>query len=320
MSNAPQITYSQIFSLTELISAPLIATVQADFFAAERFVAYLREYGFEPQKGAPFQDFGKLRMVVFQYRTPNGWVEMQVPILSLIPLPLLQVSDADFHYNIRILGMAALSSEAEARDPGVRAQAGIPASVGANPENLYASMAPLRRQTEQDGETPTLVANMDINIRMRQADLPGGIATMLNVMQSAVEGSTRLRVALSPDVATISQENSTATFTARVRKQTGEPDPGHLIRFSLSPEFEFLAPPVVTAGTEADRPSRASVQVYTDADGQAAIRVELAGQPRAETSLNVIAESELGFESGQYGPEQGKSLLQILPPNGGKRP
>jgi hypothetical protein len=308
--------YSQIFTLTELISAPLIATVQGDFYAAERFVTYLRKYGFEPPPAGKPWDFGKLRMVVFQYNTPQGWMTMQIPLISLIPLPLLSVSDADFKYTLKILGM--ISPSPPTRDP--QALLTAPLGVPVEPNRIRGSFAALRPQNaEIPDTTPTLVANMDIRIQMRQSDLPAGIAAMLNVVQSAVEGSTRDRITLAPAVSALTEDNPSADLAVTIYDNNGDPAPNYTFGITATPReaTAHLAPPDVVKGTLLSQTGEFSLSVMTDSKGEAAIRWTRGKAPDVQVNVTVTASASVAFPGGQFGPVSAAALLQILPSNAG---
>jgi hypothetical protein len=315
MNNDNETKYLQIFSLTDLISAPLIATVEGDFYAAERFVTYLRKYGFEPPDVGKPWDFGKLRMVVFQYRTMDGWMEMQIPLISLIPLPLLSVSDASFEYNLKILGLISPAgpNPTSSRDPKSLMQRPLGESV--EPKKIMGTFAPLRRQTEAQEETPTFVANMDIKIQMRQSDLPAGIAAMLNVVQSAVEGTTRGRIRLDPDVSALTQNDPVADLRVMVLDRDNQPLRNYLFKIAATPRESaaHLREPEVVEGTLVSRVGEFELSALTSAEGVAVIRWERGKAPKVQTDVTVTAIAEVDFPGNQFGPTSVTALLQILP-------
>src|SRR4051794_35936461 len=98
-----------VFSLQDLIAAPVVALLDADAHAARRFADFLGDYGF----GAD----GALRTFTFHYSrtTPSGQsevVSVAIPAIALIPLPALQVKDAQFRFGVRILDGTRAASPA----------------------------------------------------------------------------------------------------------------------------------------------------------------------------------------------------------------
>lgn len=171
----------QVLSLQQLIAAPLIATVDADARAAEAYMSHFMNLAFEkgdPGSGRP----GRLRMQSFRFLSADagGAVEktVSVPLVSLVTLPLFQVREATFDFDINILD-AVSSCEQEhfslKRGDVVRREIDdVPRT------ELRAMLAPQSRLAEAARDS-NLQANMKIHITMQQADMPGGLAQFLNL-------------------------------------------------------------------------------------------------------------------------------------------
>lgn len=118
-NNDPKRTIIKLFDLGELISAPVTALLEADYQSARRVIDLIQHFGFEPpeesggdaeatdEAGFP-RRFGKMRTVSFVVRRQQGAKSVpyviRVPLLSLVPLPLLQIKEADFDFSVRVLG------------------------------------------------------------------------------------------------------------------------------------------------------------------------------------------------------------------------
>lgn len=108
-------TSSQIMELKDLISGPLAATIDADTIAARHYLSYLMELAFESYDKETGK-VGKLRMLEFNYTSQDvsggRLQQVKIPLLTLVPLPLLQVKEADFDFDIQIVD--ALSADKDA--------------------------------------------------------------------------------------------------------------------------------------------------------------------------------------------------------------
>ncbi|MCP3961756.1 MAG: DUF2589 domain-containing protein [bacterium] len=227
-------------SLGHLVGAPLLATIKADFLAAKRSARYIEHYGFEKGPGVPpsaaDRELGRLKMVVFEYdqADPGGKrvrQRIKLPKLSLIPLPLLQVKDADFRFDIRVTppppekvptSYLPLDPEQEISDL-------------TEPERFrwmgtLAPAAPL--QEEKGAFSPYLQANMRFNIKAQQADLPEGILKLLNLMGNAetVESSPSLTTD-KQRLILVRRQAERVVVTAR--RPDGLPDPGKTVALAL---------------------------------------------------------------------------------------
>ncbi|TAN06838.1 MAG: DUF2589 domain-containing protein [Rhodanobacteraceae bacterium] len=174
--------------LGDIIAAPILATVDADFQAARKFVDYIQEFGFT-RVGGKSGDFGDLKMVRFAFpeQTPDGGVRtkvMQLPELSLVPLPILQVDKADYSFGIRII-----SSE-NARPVGRLDLLGKPETLpDPNRYRWAAMLAPSARQKSgelQPDADPHINANVQAQISVRVGDVPAGISRILALLGSDV--------------------------------------------------------------------------------------------------------------------------------------
>ena len=152
-----------IMSLQQLISAPLVATIDADAMSTERYMKHFMSLAFEsynPVDGST----GALRLISFNFTDSDasGGAEkkVSVPLVSLVTLPLLQIKQADFDFSLN-RGKVEPPGGKE-RDEGL---------------NFRASLAPQSGR----GASSSLQANMKIHVSMQQADMPSGLSQFLQL-------------------------------------------------------------------------------------------------------------------------------------------
>jgi len=181
MENKDNKVSKQILELKDLISGPLVATIDADSMSARRYLRYLYELAFDsynPETG----EVGKLRMLEFTYTVQeNGAPRQQrvsIPLMTLVPLPLLQVKEADFDFDIQIID--ALSADKystfslKGKDGDDNsAPEGVKLRVSMAASNIEGNMEKKARQG--------LAANMKVKVKMQQADMPGGLSNLLSL-------------------------------------------------------------------------------------------------------------------------------------------
>src|SRR5262249_42870009 len=105
--------------LFEILGAPLIALVQAQTQAARATVEFIEKIGFahDPSKEPSSElDIGDLRMDEFGYtKTDENGSPAQftarVPVLSLVPIPGIQVKSAKISLTAKIVDVVEESSE-----------------------------------------------------------------------------------------------------------------------------------------------------------------------------------------------------------------
>ena len=122
-----------IMSLQQLISAPLVATIDADAMSTERYMKHFMSLAFEsynPVDGST----GALRLISFNFTDSDasGGAEkkVSVPLVSLVTLPLLQIKQADFDFDINIIdAVAAAPNEHFSLNRGEAEFSGFPGSA-----------------------------------------------------------------------------------------------------------------------------------------------------------------------------------------------
>ena len=248
-------------------------------------------------------------MVTFRYRTEGGWAELSVPMISLIPLPLLQITDANFKYDIRILGAIGRETAPVPRDlRDWRTPLGSVVSTPSQP-TVMASFAPNQPPPPgADQQSPTLAANMSIAITMRRADVPAGIASLLNVAQTSIAGNPTPRLTLTPSVQTLDPRTPAVIYTAKVVDRTGTPQPGQLVTIALTPAVPLVMQ--IAAGTLVGS-GPLTISATTDARGQVAARVSAASPVRQPVDATLTATAVLDQGNGQFGPETARALIQV---------
>ncbi len=147
-----------IMSLQQLISAPLVATIDADAMSTERYMKHFMSLAFESYNPADGST-GALRLISFNFTDSDasGGAEkkVSVPLISLVTLPL----DERFSLNKGEVD----SSAGKGQDDGL---------------NFRASLAP---QSGRGSSSSSLQANMKIHVTMQQADMPSGLSQFLQL-------------------------------------------------------------------------------------------------------------------------------------------
>ncbi len=175
---------SQVMELKDLIAGPLVATIDADSLSARRYLDYLFRITFDaydPHTGK----VGALRMLTFNYRSRDlagpRTQAVSIPLLTLVPLPLLQVQEADFDFDIQVLDASSRQQQASfSFETGKSEKA--PDDPAGSDTRLRVALAPSsgRKAGQSESRQSSLTANMKVHVKMRQADIPGGLSALLH--------------------------------------------------------------------------------------------------------------------------------------------
>jgi hypothetical protein len=148
--------------LKDIIGAPLRAIIEGEALAAQSTVDFIKTIGFlEPKPGTDF--FGSLRMITFTYQKPNlnpeikenQTFQISVPLLSIIPIPLIQISTSEIEFALNI-------TETETK--------------GTSP--ILKSVFQNLSKTEN--------YQMKVKINIQQADVPVGLSKIFGIMEQTL--------------------------------------------------------------------------------------------------------------------------------------
>jgi hypothetical protein len=191
---------SNVYSLSELFAIPLKAVVDANAYAVKTALDFLFKYAFSSPVARlrDSNDFiGSLRTVTFTYdytdtRGQRQVTKVSVPFISLIPIPLLEVTKAHFDYAIQILNQER-QLIGESSD-----------NITVENKSLLAVLAPMdstQKSRLKIARESGFKANMTVHIEVEKSDLPAGILQVLNLGQQAIGGvmEEKLVIHTEPD-------------------------------------------------------------------------------------------------------------------------
>jgi len=168
-------------SLTQLIGAPIRALVEAEAQAAMATANFIRSVGFVQDGSGNFGKLGDLQMASFLRKRRNAQgeeetVEVQIPLLTMLPIPALQIRDAEQEYTVKILDTELSRSDSPA------AQQASALGMPDVPATLRATLA--RDTRSEHRRSLDMLVKMKVNIE--QSDMPAGLAKLLSISAESV--------------------------------------------------------------------------------------------------------------------------------------
>jgi hypothetical protein len=199
-------------SLYELIGAPLMALVDAESQAAKATANFIKEMGFsvahpETEDTAP-ENFGDLKMVTFRSKKRGAdgksrSFKVEVPLLSLLPIPALQIKDAELEFLAKIIDYPKRSQIAHKPGPEEEKKPQNENETPSAEEDQIKkySLAELPGRdlkatfgADYPDDTPSRHRRLDMvikmKIKMQQADIPAGLGSLFNLMQENISISS----------------------------------------------------------------------------------------------------------------------------------
>lgn len=203
MANGSNIE-SAALSFYQLLGAPLYALIEAETYAADATAQFIERVGFEAgQAGAdqPGSELGDLRTISFKQerRDADGRAasyQVEVPLLSILPIPAMQIREAELDFYVKIVDMVLEDSRRKPQ-PGEAGEAedSTRDSLGMISDTRRIDFKTMmgRGQTVNDKPSGKSAFDMQVHVKIKveQADVPAGLSRLFNLMEESIT-STRL--------------------------------------------------------------------------------------------------------------------------------
>jgi len=153
------------FGLEELIAAPIIAMNEAEAENAARYVELLDNYAFETSvKGG----LKKLSTLAFSYARieADGTASLQsveIPLIQFLPISGVAIDQAKLNYALKL---------------------------NPSPEKKSGRLKWFGRLAENTGSETPLSGNINIELHLKQVDVPQGVLSLLEASQQAAHQKT----------------------------------------------------------------------------------------------------------------------------------
>jgi hypothetical protein len=169
-------------TLEQLISAPLRALVLAQQAASQTTADFISELGFETAPGKT----PSARTLEFEYvhpvpdpANPGSTIDtptrLRVPLLTLLPLPNLRISEANVGFGANVVGMKTVRTPGRAL--AVHPDAAAEEQVSTQLFATYAASSPA------PGEPPPILT---MNIKLVSERPAEGLTRVLNVLEDSI--------------------------------------------------------------------------------------------------------------------------------------
>lgn len=201
-------------SLYQLLGAPLYALIEAETYAAEATADFIERVGFEatgsPPDGPANRDIGRMRTLSFRQERRDAAGQaasyrVDVPLLSILPIPAMQIKEAELEFFVKIVDMVQSRRRrqvgAKEAPPDTETDkeetAGLVPIADSNRIDFKSMMG--HGQLGGDGSSRTgLDMQVHIRIKVEQADVPAGLSRLFNLMEQSIS-STPLQEESEPN-------------------------------------------------------------------------------------------------------------------------
>ena len=179
----------QAIPFGSIIGGPLKACIEAQAMAAQTSWQFIQEVGLntDPKTGQK-----EAVNVSFQFMQNGRMVQLNVPLLTIVPIPYIAIHDIDINFKANISASSSSVSEqssSSALDAGAEVTAGLkvgPFHMDAKMNANYSS----KKDSKATQESKYSVGyTMDVAVKAGQDSMPAGLAKVLELLGSALDVS-----------------------------------------------------------------------------------------------------------------------------------
>ena len=179
----------QAIPFGSIIGGPLKACIEAQAMAAQTSWQFIQEVGLntDPNTGKK-----EAVNVSFEFLQNGRMVQLNVPLLTIVPIPYIAIHDIDINFKANI---SASSSSVSEQSSSSALDVGAEASIGAKwgPFHMDAKMKAnysSKKDSKATQESKYSVEyTMDVAVKAGQDSMPAGLAKVLELLGSALDVS-----------------------------------------------------------------------------------------------------------------------------------
>ncbi|WP_373174289.1 DUF2589 domain-containing protein [Prevotella merdae] len=214
----------QAIPFGSIIGGPLKACIEAQAMAAQTSWKFIQEVGLNtnPETGQR-----EAINVSFQFMQNGHMAQLNVPLLTIVPIPYIAIQDIDINFKANISASSSSVSEkssSSAIDAGLEASGGV--KVG--PFHMNASMKANYSSKKDSKATQdsrySVEYTMDVAVKAGQDSMPAGLAKVLELLGSSLDVSDPDGT-LEVSERTLSLNGNNVTLIATYKNGSGLFDP-----------------------------------------------------------------------------------------------
>ena len=179
----------QAIPFGSIIGGPLKACIEAQAMAAQTSWQFIQEVGLntDPNTGQK-----EAVNVSFQFMQNGHIVQLNVPLLTIVPIPYIAIHDIDINFKANI---SASSSSVSEQSSSSALDVGAEASIGAKwgPFHMDAKMKAnysSKKDSKATQESKYSVEyTMDVAVKAGQDSMPAGLAKVLELLGNTLDVS-----------------------------------------------------------------------------------------------------------------------------------
>lgn len=176
----------QAIPFSSMIGGPLNACIEAQAMAARTSWEFIKEVGLNTdEKGQK-----SAIMVAFSFNRGGRMVQLNVPLLTIVPIPYIAINTIDINFKASISASASTASESsEHTEAGgeVNAKAKLNLGLFSLQADLKANYSSKKDSKATAESKYSVESTIDVAVKAGQESMPAGMAKVLELLGSALD-------------------------------------------------------------------------------------------------------------------------------------
>ena len=176
----------QAIPFSSMIGGPLNACIEAQAMAARTSWEFIKEVGLNTdEKGQK-----SAVMVAFSFNRGGRMVQLNVPLLTIVPIPYIAINTIDINFKASISASSSTASESsEHTEAGgeVNAKAKLNLGLFSLQANLKANYSSKKDSKATAESKYSVESTIDVAVKAGQESMPAGMAKVLELLGTALD-------------------------------------------------------------------------------------------------------------------------------------
>ena len=210
----------QAIPFGSVIGGPLKACVDAQAQAAQTTWEFIKQVGLTQDEQ------GNVKAINVQFEYVNGGRRMMlnVPLLTIVPIPYIAIDEIDINFKAQISASASQAQEntsSLAVDAGIKAKASVRTLLCKASAEMHCNVSSKKDSKATQYSKYSVEYTMDVHVHAGQDSMPAGMAKVLEILNSSVDTvNAKGELSLSDNVVYISKGQK-GTIVASYRSPDG---------------------------------------------------------------------------------------------------
>lgn len=215
----------QAIPFGSMIGGPLKACIEAQAMAAQTSWQFIQEVGLNTDPNT-----GKREAVnvSFEFLQNGRMVQLNVPLLTIVPIPYIAIHDIDINFKANISASSSSVSEqssSSALDAGAEVTAGVKVGPFHMDAKMNANYSSKKDSKATQDSKYSVEYTMDVAVKAGQDSMPAGLAKVLELLGNALDVSDpEGTLEVSARKLTLVNDKATLIVTYKNNKGIFEPD------------------------------------------------------------------------------------------------